>query len=117
MPANQRLPCKIPKATEVIPSPSQVKLCGGTASMSAEMKRRMRKPRNASSSAMGTVSTAAKTRNAIQVARIAGVVPAKASGMVSWVLVFRNASMPSQIANASMPTAGPNQLNDQATAA
>ena len=79
LPAIQYPPCRRPKTAEEAKSANHEKRRKETDSKSDEIRRRMRKPRNASSSASGTVTTAANTRKVIQVTRATVEEPIKAA--------------------------------------
>jgi len=72
VPASQRFPCRIPNATDESRKGKKVRLYRLTASKSAETSRRRRKPRKASSSAIGTVTEAASVRQTSHATRAYG---------------------------------------------
>ena len=113
VPPIQWLPCRIPKAADDANSASHVKPCGETDSKSGEMTRRMRNPRNASSSAIGTVTTEARTRTAIQVFRPARDALASADGIALPLFEFTRRSSAIQMTKTTAPAAGANHPNLQ----
>src|SRR5271157_3333599 len=81
VPATQRW-CIAPKRSEEIRKEGQVNRSAGTLSKSAAMRRRTRKPRKASSSASGTITTDPNTRKASQAAAANMGIPDRALGIV-----------------------------------
>ena len=79
----------MPKAREEANSANHVNLPGEIDSKLDEIKRRRRKPRNASSSAIGTARTAAKVRKVTQVTWAVVVADANSDGMALLVWVFK----------------------------
>src|SRR5260370_36092408 len=112
IPGNQNPPCRIPKISEDARSENQVKVRKETASKSAAIKRRSRNPRNASSSAIGTVTTAPNILSTTHVIRMAVGAFANAAGI--WGLACAagiNRPRAGQRMNARTPAIGANQVD------
>src|SRR5579883_305478 len=78
---------------------------------------RIKKPRNASSSAMGTVTTAPTVRNTSHRIRPAVGSDASPAAIGLWVGTPENRSRPSQSANTAMPASAENQPKRQSSSA
>ncbi len=81
MPAGQREPWSRPKMIDEIANPIHEAFSNDVFWKSPWLKRRRRKARNASSSAIGTTAIAPIARNAIHMSRVLSVVPVSAAGI------------------------------------
>src|SRR5271166_6599526 len=114
-PATQRSPCSRPNASEERRTETAVNSRNPTEVKSAEISRRLRKPRNASSSAIGTVVTAAATRTTSHAMRAEAGKAARPAAIPPASCVPLNRSSKIHMAKTRQPIAGASQPNLQSS--